>query len=71
MPTLIMTWPLEEFLSADFPRYPGRVRLLVGKNPAFGLNLDLNPSPPVSSFSSCGQHISIYFQSCVFRVVLW
>ncbi len=28
---------------------------------AFGLNLYLYPSPPVSSFSSCGHHISILF----------
>ncbi len=24
-------WPLEEFLSADFPRYPGRLDSLWGK----------------------------------------
>ncbi len=64
--------PLEEFLSADFPRYPGRLDSLWGKihGTAFGLNLYLYPSPPVSSFSSCGHHISILFSelsilSCV------
>ncbi len=64
-------WPLEEFLSADFPRDPGRFDSLWGKinGTAFGLNLYLFPSPPVSYFSSCG-HISILFSelsilSCV------
>ncbi len=28
---------------------------------AFGLNLYLYPSPPVSSFGSCGHHFSILF----------
>ncbi len=48
--------PLEEFLSMDFPRYPGCLDTLWGKidGTAFRLNLYLYPSPPVSSFSSCG-----------------
>ncbi len=52
-----------EFLSADFPRYQRRLDSLWGKidSTAFGLNLYLYPSPPVSSFSSCGHHISILF----------
>ncbi len=55
--------PLEEFLSVDFPPHPGRLHSLWGKihGTAFGLNLYLYPSPPVSSFSSCGHHISILF----------
>ncbi len=64
--------PLEEFLSADFPRYMGRLGSLWAEihGIAFGLNLYLYPSPPVSSFSSCGHHISILFSelsipSCV------
>ncbi len=56
-------WPLEEFLSVDFPRYQRRLDSLWGKihGTAFGLNLYLYPSPPVSSFSSCAHHISILF----------
>ncbi len=55
--------PLEEFLRADFSRYPGPLDSLWGKidGTAFGLNLYLYPSPPVSSFSSCGHHSSILF----------
>ncbi len=56
----------------DFPPHPGRLHSLWGKidGTAFGLNLYLYPSPPVSSFSSCGHHISILFSelcipSCV------
>ncbi len=63
---------LEEFLSVDFPPHPGRLDSLWGKihGTAFGLNLYLYPSPPVSSFSSCAHHISILFSelsipSCV------
>ncbi len=43
--------PLEEFLSADFPRDPGRLYSLWGKidGTAFGLHLCLYPSPSVSS----------------------
>ncbi len=35
---------------------------------AFGLNL--YPSPPVSSFSSCGHHISVLFSQLFSRCVV-
>ncbi len=48
----------------DLTRYPGRFDSLWGKQihgTTFGLNLYLYPSPPVSSFGSCGDNISILF----------
>ncbi len=55
--------PLEEFLGVDFFPYPGLLVSLWREidGTIFGLNLYLYPPPPVSSFSSCGYHISILF----------
>ncbi len=59
-----MQRPQEEFLSKDLTRYQRRLDSLWRTKiycTAFGLNLYLNPSPPVSSFGSCGHRISILF----------
>ncbi len=47
----------------DFPQYPWRLDSLWGKidGTAFVLNLYLYPSQAVSSFNSCGHHVSILF----------
>ncbi len=58
--------PLEEFLSTGLTPYQRRLDSLWGggggsHGTAFGLNLYLYPSPPVSSFSRCAHHISVLF----------
>ncbi len=66
----LLGWKRRErsFLSTDLTLYQRRLNALWGggiHGTAFGLNLYLYPSPPVSSFGCCGHHISIlFYQLC-------
>ncbi len=65
--------PLDEFLCADFPQYPGRLDTLWGKidGIAFGLNLHLYPSP-LQALSVAVLIISVFYfpELCILSCVV-